>query len=203
MRAAIVAVCVVLAGAPAFAQGAGGGVMVGVNIANVKADVGGGSINLDSRNGIIAGGFAVIPVASHFAIEPGAFYSTQGAKLKDIEFFGSGTVKLTYLQVPVLARVTAPLAPSTGLRVFAGPSFGFRLSAKARAAGETEDTNIEEDFESFDMGAVFGGGIVIGPFIADARYTMSLRNIAKTLQDAPDGESVKNRVFSIMAGIKF
>jgi hypothetical protein len=204
MRSAFIAVCVVLAGAngSAFAQGPGFGILVGVNSANLKVDVGGPSVNFDSRTGLVAGVFGVLPVASRVAIEPGVFYSSQGAKVSGEEFGGSagstGTIKLDYVQVPVLVRVSAPLAPSASLRVFAGPSFGFRQSAKVRAEGTDED--IKEDVESFDAGMVFGAGFDVLHFLVDARYTLGLKNAGK---DPAEGESVKNRVFSIMAGFRF
>src|SRR5512141_1792864 len=106
MRSAFIAVCVVLAGAngSAFAQGAGGGVLVGVNFANLTVDTGGPSVNFDSRKGLVAGVFAVLPVAPRLAIEPGVFYSSQGAKINGEAFGTSGTIKLNYVQVPVLVR---------------------------------------------------------------------------------------------------
>ena len=200
MRSAFIAVCVVLAGAngSAFAQGAGGGVLVGVNFANLTVDTGGPSVNFDSRKGLVAGVFAVLPVAPRLAIEPGVFYSSQGAKINGEAFGTSGTIKLNYVQVPVLVRAGVPLAPAVSLRLFGGPSFGFRQSAKVRAEGTDED--IKEDVESFDAGIVFGAGLDVSHFLIDARYTTGLKNAAK---DPQEGESVKNRVFSIMAGFRF
>ena len=201
MRSAFIAMCVVLAGAngSAFAQGPGFGILVGVNFANLKVDAGGPSFNFDSRTGLVGGAFVVLPVASRLAIEPGVFYSTQGAKVSGEAFGGgSGTIKLNYLQVPVLVRAGVPLAPAVSLRLFGGPSFGFRQSAKVRAEGMEED--IKEDVESFDAGVVFGAGLDVAHFLVDARYTLGLKNAGK---DPQEGESVKNRVFSIMAGFRF
>jgi hypothetical protein len=201
MRSLIIGVCIALAGAngSAFAQGAGGGVLVGVNLANLTVDTGGPSVNFDSRKGLVAGVFAVLPLASRLAIEPGVFYSSQGAKVNGEAFGGNlGTIKLNYVQVPVLVRAGVPLAPAVSLRLFGGPSFGFRESAKVRAEGT--DTDIKEDVESFDAGLVFGAGLDVAHFLVDARYTFGLKNAAK---DPAEGESVKNRVFSIMAGFRF
>lgn len=200
MRSVLIAVCIALAGAngSAFAQGAGGGVLVGVNLANLTVDTGGPSVNFDSRKALVAGVFAVLPVAPRLAIEPGVFYSSQGAKINGEAFGTSGTIKLNYVQVPVLVRAGVPLAPAVSLRLFGGPSFGFRQSAKVRAEGTDED--IKEDVESFDAGFVFGAGLDVAHFLVDARYTLGLRNAAK---DPDEGESVKNRVFAIMAGFRF
>jgi hypothetical protein len=200
MRSVFIAVCIALAGAngSAFAQGAGGGVLVGVNLANLTVDTGGPSVNFDSRKALVAGVFAVLPVAPRLAIEPGVFYSSQGAKINGEAFGTSGTIKLNYVQVPVLVRAGVPLAPAVSLRLFGGPSFGFRQSAKVRAEGTDED--IKEDVESFDAGFVFGAGLDVAHFLVDARYTLGLRNAAK---DPEEGESVKNRVFAIMAGFRF
>ena len=114
------------------------------------------------RIGLIAGGFLTWPLGSHLDVQPEVLFSQQGASLDSIGL-ESATIKTDYLVAPILVRYK--LRPSNrGLVLFAGPSLGFKLSAKATAEsgdqGFTED--ISDEVEKLDYGVVFGGGWGIG-----------------------------------------
>ena len=116
----------------------------------------------------------------------------------------SRKIKLDYVDVPVLARFSSPVSGGTSFHVFAGPSFSFRVSAKAESSFEDEEESedIDDDVERFDLGLVAGAGLEFGHFLIDGRYTWGLSNINKN-KDETDDVKIKNRVFAVMAGIRF
>ena len=176
-----------------------GGVRVGLNLANLSGNDPSDLGETDARAGLVVGLFGVVPLTQSIALQPEVLYSQQGAKLED----GSdeATIKLDYLQVPVLARFRLGMSPSAPVHALFGPSFGFRTNAEVDVNGETIDDNdeFEDETESFDIGLVAGVAVNAGPAVVDARYTWGLRNIDKT----GDGSDVKNRVFSVSVGFRF
>jgi opacity protein-like surface antigen len=193
--------CLMLcASGTAVAQEVSGGFKAGVNFANVTFDAEGADISFDRRTGFVGGLFVIWPANTRAALQIEALYSQKGAKME--EGGGSGEVELDYLEVPVLVRLSSDRSMPTSFNVFAGPSVGFRLRARAKSEfdGESEDEDISDDIERLDFGLAVGAGLELGRFIVDGRYTWGLVNINK--EDA-DEVKVKNRVFSVMAGIRF
>jgi hypothetical protein len=189
----------------AVAQEISGGVKAGVNFANFKIDPEDDDMDFDRRTGLIAGAFLVVPVSPQFAIQPEALFSMKGVTIPRIEDGDSdaeGRIKLDYLDVPVLARFSSPSTTGTSLHVFAGPSFNFRLSAKSglEVNGESDDDDISDQIERFELALVVGGGVEFGRLLIDGRYAWGLSNVNK---DNQDDMKIKNRVFSVMAGVRF
>ncbi|HEU5255431.1 MAG TPA: porin family protein [Vicinamibacterales bacterium] len=167
-----------------------GGVRFGYNAATLSTDEPG--VDPKIRNGFVVGFFGVLPVNSMFAVQPEFLYSQQGARVED----GSdeATVKIDYINIPVLARVR--LGSGSPAHLLVGPSFGFRTRAETEFDGETMD--FKDQVEGNDIGFVTGVAVNAGMFVVDGRYTWGLKNIAK---GEPD--TAKNRVFSLSAGIRF
>lgn len=180
---------------PAWAQG-GGGVLIGANFATIEFS--GSDENWDRRTGLVGGAFVTLPLSSSFSVQPEVLYSQKGAKAK--EGGDEITLELDYLDIPVLARVTA--GGPTGLVLFGGPSFGFKVRARSKldVGGTKEDTDIGSDVETFDLGLVVGAGLQSRSILVDARYQWGLSNINK---DEFDATEVKNRVFSVLLGFRF
>jgi opacity protein-like surface antigen len=199
---AIVVAMTVLAGGVASAQEqpAAVGVKAGMNFANLNFEGDGATVNLDQRKGFVGGLFVVWPATSRVALQTEALYSQKGAQME--EEGASAKIKLDYVDVPVLARFSSPVSGGTSFHVFAGPSFNFRVSAKAESSFEDEDESedIDDDVERFDLGFVAGAGLEFGRFVVDGRYTWGLSNINK---DESEDVKIKNRVFAVMAGIRF
>jgi hypothetical protein len=183
----------------AIAQEAAVGVKAGVNFSNLNIEGEGVDFSFDQRTGFVGGLFVVVPANSLIALQLEGLYSQKGAKLE--EGGGSATIKVDYFDVPVLLRVSSDPAAQASFHVFGGPSFGFKLRARAKSSfdGETESEDIGEDVETFDFGVVAGAGVELGRFIVDGRYCWGLSPANK---DDEEGK-IKNRVFSIMAGIRF
>jgi hypothetical protein len=197
----VVALVVVVSGAAsAQEQPAAVGVKAGVNFANLNFEGDGATVNLDRRKGAVGGVFVVWPATGRVALQTEALYSQKGAQME--EDGASGKIKLDYVDVPVLARFSSPVSPGTSFHVFAGPSFSFRVSAKSEFSfeGEEENEDIDDDVERFDLGLVAGAGLEFGRVVVDGRYTWGLSNINK---DENDDVKIKNRVFAVMAGIRF
>ena len=198
----IIVAMTVLAGGAASAQEqpAAVGVKAGMNFANLNFEGDGATVNLDQRKGFVGGLFVVWPATGRVALQTEALYSQKGAQME--EDGASGKIKLDYVDVPVLARFSSPVSGGTSFHVFAGPSFNFRVSAKAESSFEDEEENedIDDDVERFDLGLVAGAGLEFGRFVLDGRYTWGLSNINK---DEADDVKIKNHVFAVMAGIRF
>jgi hypothetical protein len=155
---------------------------------------------LQSRLGIVAGAFITLPLFSKLELQPEVLYSVKGAKL-DLDGI-SDSVVVDYLEVPALVRFSRRGAGKVHYYVAGGPSAGFQLRARTRTkfAGSTEEIDISEQVERFDLGVAFGGGVEIGSIVIDGRYTLGLTDIDK---DKTDGIKTTNRVISLTAGFRF
>jgi hypothetical protein len=180
------------------AQDVAAGVKGGFNMSTIAFDP--SDIEWNVKFGPVVGGFVALPVGSWLTIQPEGLFSRKGgtAKLDDTE----ATIGITYLEVPVLAKVRVAGSGDKTFSIFGGPSMAFRLSSDSSATvgGEEVDVDIDEDVEDFDFGIVGGIEYAIGRFSIDARYTFALTDL-----NAAEGDETKaqNRVLSVMAGWKF
>ena len=176
--------------APATAQ-MSYGVKAGVNYADVSFD---GDVASSGRVGLLAGGFATIPLFGWLAVQPEVIYTVKGTAV-DVADIKSDLI-VDYVEVPLLARISI----RRKIYVAVGPSMAFRVRARSRTAfgGSTEEIDLKEDVESFDLGVVGAAGIDLGRWVFDGRYTHGLSDI-----DARDDAKMRNRVLSVSAGIRF
>jgi len=176
--------------APATAQ-MSYGVKAGVNYADVSFD---GEVASSGRVGLLAGGFATIPLFGWLAVQPEVIYTVKGTAV-DVADIKSDLI-VDYVEVPLLARISI----RRKIYVAVGPSMAFRVRARSRTAfgGSTEEIDLKEDVESFDLGVVGAAGIDLGRWVFDGRYTHGLSDI-----DARDDAKMRNRVLSVSAGIRF
>lgn len=163
------------------------GLRAGLNFANFNDTENG---DFDSRTGLMVGGYLNFKVPmSPISIQPEALYTQKGAES------GGTTVKLDYLEVPVLAKFSFAPGPATP-HVYFGPYVGFVLNSEVSGGGASVDI----DNAQTDLGGVVGGGLDINLGLtklnAGVRYGFALT-------DAFDGGQGKNGVFSIVAGINF
>lgn len=182
--------------------GASFGVKAGANFANLDFSGDGVDPSLDRRVGLVAGAFMLFPMSETFGFQIEGLYSQKGAKFVEDDFEDS--IELDSFDVPVLARYTIPSSTNTSFHLFAGPSFGFKLSAKSTSSFDGEDDeeiDISDDVKGVDFGLVVGAGIEFGKFVIDGRYTHGLSNLNNDSE--AEGLETKSRVFSIMAGFRF
>lgn len=157
------------------------GFRAGLNVADVKGDAvqsfttlagyaPDGTVTKQMRPGFYAGVYATLPIAPGFAIEPGINYSEKGTVLKGtlpfpaLDFLNTqvtGTARLAYVDVPVLAKVY--LTP--GFYLYAGPQASFLVSGKARVeagalgfSAYKQDFDVSNQLRKVDFAAVGGLG---------------------------------------------
>jgi hypothetical protein len=167
---------------------------VGVNFADISFDAD-EDVPTSGRKGLLAGVFVTIPLG-WLTVQPEAIYTVKGTSL-DIGGVTSDYI-VDYVEVPLLARLRLP----RNAYVVAGPAMAFRLRARSRIdfGGSTEEFDLDEDIESFDLGIVGGVGLDIGRWVVDARYTHGLSDIDT---DTSDDVRARNRVVSLSAGFRF
>lgn len=190
MKKMFLAAAMMLASVATFAQNAEGQITiqpkVGLNIANLTdAD------DADARIGLAVGAEFEYGVTDMIGISAGFLYSMQGAKttIENVD----ATMKLDYLNVPILANVY--VAP--GLAVKLGIQPGFKLSSKFKA--ETSGVSAEadlDDVKGFDISIPVGLSYQYQNIVLDARYNWGVTKIM-------DDEDSKNSVFQITLGYKF
>lgn len=189
-------------GTAARAQDVQVGVKGGVNLANLEFEAEGVDVNFERRTGFVGGLFVVWPLGGQVGLQTEALYSQRGAEIEDPDVDATGKVKLDYLEVPVLLRLSTPASSGTSFHVFAGPSLGFRVRARGEGTvgNFTETEDLSDEIEKFDLGLSIGAGADFNRLIVDGRYTWGLSNLNK---DDSDNVEVKNRTFSVMLGIRF
>jgi hypothetical protein len=200
--ALLLVVSLVFAASSLYAAGRIFGVKGGLDITKLTGDV----ENVDWKTGAVGGVFVSWPIGDIFAIQPEALFSMKGAKehVTVLNVPVDLTVKLTYFEIPVLARLNIPVAGAVRPNVYAGPAIGFKMSAKGSA--EANGRSGEEDIEgvkSTDIGLVVGGGLeyklTSGRLLFDVRYEAGLTSI----NDTADARDIKNAALSFMVGYGF
>ena len=168
------------------------GVKGGVNIAKLSFDDDEDNEDLKSLVGAVAGLFVGKQFNDTFGFRLEGLFSQKG--VKNAEAGDDFKFKLTYVDVPLLLTLGPSSSDDTRFNVFTGPQISFNTKAEDEFLGVTTDR--DEDVKSTDFGWVLGAGLEKGRITADARYTLGLSNIAES------GTDVKNKVFSVMIGVK-
>jgi Outer membrane protein beta-barrel domain len=180
-----------------FSQSIGGGLRLGMNIANQSTSVGNlpPGVNAtvtptSAKIGFQIGGYLKIMTSEKFGIQPEIVYSQMGFSAPSGQ---TGKANFNYLSIPVLLRYNL----TENVNIHAGPQLGFVL-----AASETDGTNtvdIKNEINGLDFGGGFGLGVDFGKFNAGARYYLGLSNLIKNV---PTGIDVaqKNNAIQIFVG---
>ena len=163
------------------------GVKGGLNATNIGGQDTDNALKIGGHLGVFAQSHVVDPL--DFRLE--LILSGQGhAPKTDLD----SKLKLTYLNIPILVQ----FYPADKFSVFAGPQFGFLLSAKADYQELT--IKVKDNFKGFDLGFGLGAGYDISVFNREMnlslRYVHGLTNISK------DSQAKRyNRVFQLSLGI--
>ena len=192
MKKMFLTAAMMLASVATFAQNAVGQITiqpkVGLNIANVTdAD------DADARIGLAAGAEFEYGVTDMIGVSAGLVYSMQGYKFSEGNV--DTTVKLDYLNVPILANVY--VAP--GLAVKLGVQPGFKLSSKVKMEGSgisIEGESDDDGVKGFDLAIPVGVSYQYQNIVLDARYNWGVTKIM-------DDVDSKNSVFQITLVYKF
>ncbi|WP_052732583.1 porin family protein [Hymenobacter terrenus] len=198
------------------------GFRAGLNVADLQGDAvksftqlagyaPDGAITRNMRPGFYAGLYATLPIGPSFAIEPGVSYSEKGTVLKGtvpvpaLDFLNTqvtGTARLAYIDVPVLAKVFI----TPGFYIYAGPQASFLVSGKARVeAGALGFTAYKQDFDvsnqlrKVDFAAVGGLGYQFDNGLGlSAGYDYGLTSI-----DSGNRFDAQNRVLKVGLNYSF
>jgi hypothetical protein len=178
----------------------------GVLAGGVFAKVGGKdveSVDIKTRVGLAAGGFVTIGVSKNFAIEPEALFVQKGAK--EEETGETLSLKVSYVEVPVLLKLRFPGSGTVVPHVYAGPYVAFKAGCNLKGtagsitiSGKCEDEDVH--IKSTDFGATFGGGVDVGRAIIDVRYDLGFSKIG---DDTSGDNDIKNRAFYLLVGWTF
>lgn len=190
MKKLFLAVVAMMISAATFAQNEVGQLTiqpkVGVNIANIT-DVN----DADPRIGLAAGAEFEYGLTDNIGLSAGVLYSMQGVKTTIVD--ADCTLKLDYLNVPILANFYV----AKGFAVKLGVQPGFKLSSKAKAKGSGASKEVDVDgIKSVDLSIPVGVSYQYQNIVFDARYNWGVTNIVE------DSDS-KHSVFQITVGYKF
>jgi hypothetical protein len=171
-----------------FAQNFQFGLKAGANISNFTNT---SFSNFDNKAavGFHGGAFLSLLLGNHFAIQPEAMISTQGAKFENADDVAqNGNYRLTYLAVPVMLKGRF----NGGFYLEAGPQFGFKLS-------ENVPNNTIENFaKDLDLGVGVGlgfhgkSGLGIG-----GRYVLGLSDVGDFETNEFANPSFRNGVIQL------
>lgn len=186
------------------------GLKTGLNIADFAggdSDPGGeGTKGL--KAGLVIGGYVIFPGNRYFRVQPEFLISSKGAVYKNsvLGVHYESRIKLTYIEIPVLARFDIESRSGAKPAILVGPSFGIKVAARteSRIIGSSSSDNAE-NIKTLDPGIVLGGVVDIpagaGAFTLEARYTRSLLTISESTGGrTPD---IRNSVIAIMLGYRF
>jgi opacity protein-like surface antigen len=174
------------------------GAKVGLNSSNLRGDM-----DFDSKIGFNVGAFAEISLSDKFIFQPELLFSTQGAKFEGSDANATVSIKVNYLNIPLMLKYGV----TDKLFLEFGPQLGFLLSGKSKFevtyGGETvsEEQDIKDSSKSFDFGLNFGASFDVAENIMiGARYNLGLSNIN---DDDRDDDKIQNAVFSLSVGYRF
>lgn len=136
-----------------------------------------------------------------FSLSGGVIYSMQGAKESADGI--DGTIKLDYINVPILANVYV----AKGLAVKLGLQPGFMVNNKVKVSGggASAEVGLEDAMEAagtpislnkFDLSIPVGLSYEFNNIVLDARYNWGVTKLF-------ENEDPKNSVFQISLGYKF
>lgn len=177
-----------------------------------------------SARGYTIGGFVTLGLTDIWAIQPEVLYTTRGTYWKMSPW--KGTVKIAYLEIPLLLRAELMPHSHTGHQLYLGPSFSIPVSAKFKQAPSGYDGNEQKIkyTRSPGIGLVLGGAIDMSmggiKWVFDMRYNYGVTKLASSSApvDFPNGPfsgdaepgfnmlrdaDVHEKGFSILLGISF
>lgn len=176
------------------AQDVNFGAKAGANFSTISSD---NFDSFDSRTAFHLGLVAEIMFSDTFAFQPELVYSSQGSDYSETGL--EGTVKLDYLNVPLIAKYYV----AEGFSLEAGPQIGLLLSATDE--GEFDGGSYDEDIKDFVKGIDLGVNLGVGYKLDSglnfgARYNIGLVDVNDEYEE---GGTYKNSVLQAYIGFFF
>lgn len=191
------------------------GLIGGLSSATLSIEDDGEDDDTERRNAFAGGAYLIFRVTPQLGLRAEALYAMKGTRARGADEDGDDenvTVKLDYLEVPLLLQLSPTVAGGVRPRVYAGPAFAFRARCRFDIEGtegslstdcDALDGARENIFKSFDLGGMIGGelafGGATGPGLAvGVRYTHGFTNIS----DVGDA-TIRNRALGVYGSIEF
>jgi hypothetical protein len=173
------------------------GPVVGLNISTFG---GADADDAESRTAFLVGGFAAFQLSPRFLLEPSLLYTQKGADV-DIED-ARGTLKLTYIQVPLLGRYRLSSGKTVPNLIF-GPAVAFKTGCNASGSAGAIEINVDCDeadvpIASTDFSFIGGVGLEVSSFMFSLRYDYGL-----TAVPSEGDAKVYNRTISLVGQYGF
>jgi hypothetical protein len=158
-----------------------GGPQIGINRTTMAP---GGSVAISPLYGLVGGVFVFVPIGgSALAFEFEAVVARKGARFSDGT--ESNTFRATYIEVPLVARITLPGTDRVRPFVTFGPVVATMITDSVNRASS-----------SYDMGISAGGGVISGQLMFAVRYTRGLKGIDLVI----DNKNLTNRSVAVTIG---
>lgn len=188
LRTALGAAVLLLASAlPARAQV---GITVGGIYSDASVELLGTSVETDYRTGFHAG--ASYATGGVFGIIVGGYYTQKGFDVKPTQGSVQESVRLSYIEVPVMGVVRLPILERViGPRLYGGINGGFEVDCSTEGVGLVT-LDLCDNTNSFDFGLKGGLGIQVLFIGLDFAYTYGLTDVASS-----DGVKIDNRSWSL------
>jgi opacity protein-like surface antigen len=203
------------------------GVIGGLNLANVSTDPDPAQgLDLKNRTAFGVGGVLDVRLTENVALCLEPMYLKKGTNLEgrtaDVDpvfaaLFGSINIDLkmnaNYLEIPAFLKLAFGTS-TTKPYLMAGPTLGFRLSAKQTGTissvgfievEEKIDEDIKDNVKSTDFGLGFGAGVSFpagnNAIFVEGRYALGLSDVNDDPEDLDT--KIKTKGIQFMAGITF
>lgn len=162
------------------------GIKGGANISNLSDLNNFAEFESKAKVGLNLGGFVTFNLGRNIAIQPELFYSSQGAKIDEID----ENINLNYINIPVMLK----LMTNKGFYVEAGPQLGI-LAGDVKIDG----VDFSDEFKNSDLSAGFGLGFqgMKSPIGLGLRYNVGLGKVNEVTNSTIDNANVRNGVFQV------
>ncbi len=176
------------------------GLKAGANFSNVNLD----DLESSNRTGLVGGLFVVLPWPG-LTLQGEVLYTTKGFKEGTMTSREEFDFRMHDIQVPVLVKVPLPI-PAVSPSLYVGPALSVRV--KGEVQDEDGDwVDIKDDLKSTSWSLVFGADLTImRTVVLDFRYDLGLSALSDTplAANVTDvGKDIKDRTFTVMAGVRF
>jgi opacity protein-like surface antigen len=199
------------------------GVIGGLNLANFSTDPDPVGFDFKNLTAFGVGGVLDFRLAENVALHLEPVYLQKGTKAEGrIDDPGVGPFnidlkeKVNYLEIPAFLKLAFGTS-TTKPYLMAGPTLGFRLSAKQTGTisvggfEEKIDEDIKDTRKSIDFGLGFGAGVSFpagnNSIFVEGRYALGLTDVNDEPVDPEDPDAPKTKIktkgIQLMAGITF
>ncbi|MDF9797711.1 hypothetical protein OKW21_002974 [Catalinimonas alkaloidigena] len=181
------------------------GPKIGISSSKISVDDAEAIASGDAAVGFHAGAFARISILGFYVQPEALFTSAKGNIVIDddnLENNAESIQELTYNKLDVPVMLGFKIGPL--IRLNAGPTFSFILGDDIRNDAGAAIDQVEQDYNSANVGYQVGVGLDISKIIIDLKYENNLSALGESVTFA--GETfptdMRNRLFQLSLGYK-